>query len=191
MSTLTAQSHSNNNVEVVYNPDTVKKGVNNGNPILRPDLKPLSFSASGSLVDYIGGADKVKKLLERYINQNAASASNESLDEKSGTINLDNWKTLISGASIAGETLDELRERLSDVQDEQSSLAERYVELDKGTPEWTEIRERMLALKEEKAGLAKSIADKEEIGRKRVAARQANKAAQEQGQQVATEAAVA
>lgn len=174
---LEPQTHVNNNTTVQYNPDTVKKGTSAGNPILRPDLSPLTLSVSGTLADYIGGPDKVKALLVRYVQQNAAAASREALDKDTNSIDLEDWNKLISGVSIAGETLDELRDRLDELKTQGLELSDEYMK-DETTPErQVEIKKEMQSLREERASIEKSIADKEEIGRKRVAARKANEEA--------------
>lgn len=183
MSTLTAQTHSNNSVSLEFVPDTIKKGTSVGNPILRPNLKSLNDE---QLVGYIGGPEKVRKLLERYVSQNAAVASREAFDDKTATIDLEDWNKLISGVSIAGETLDELRDRLDEVKDNALKIADEYMESE--PTRQAELKLELGKLKEEKAQLEKSIAEKEEIGKKRVAARKANELAKTQN---APEAAAA
>ncbi len=77
---ITEVTHTNNGVALGFKLDTIRKGTNAGNPIYRPQLEALTLTVSGTLADYLGGADKVQKLLVRQIQQNAAAASREALE---------------------------------------------------------------------------------------------------------------
>ena len=171
--TLETQIHEKNNVKMQYIPGVIAKGTSVGNPILRPALDKVTRE---DRFNYVGGLDAVDKLVSRYINAQAAVASREAFDEKEGTIDLKDWLSLIDGSGVAGETLDELRDRLDAVRDEQAALFEEYVLAEPGEQQ-NAIREKLAALKKEGQSIKTTIADKEEIARKRVAQRKANEAA--------------
>src|SRR3954469_641740 len=97
---LSPQTYVSNGVELTFIPDTIKKGVSVGNPILRPETKSLSLTVGGSLSDFLGGEACVRKILERIIQQDAAAASRESYKEETGNFDLEQWKNEIAGVSI-------------------------------------------------------------------------------------------
>jgi len=171
--TLETQIHEKNGVKLSYIPGVISKGTSVGNPILRPDLASVSREER---FNYVGGLDAVDKLVSRYINAQAAVASREAFDEKEGTIDLKDWLSLIDGSGVAGETLDELRDRLEALRDEQESLFSDFMLAEPGDAQ-NAIREKLMNLKKEGQSIKTTIADKEEIARKRVAQRKANEAA--------------
>jgi len=102
--------------------------------------------------------------------------SREAFDEKEGNIDLKDWLSLIDGSGVAGETLDELRDRLEALRDEQETLFSDFMLANEGE-EKEAIKTKLMALKKEGQAIKSTIADKEEIARKRVAQRKANEAA--------------
>jgi len=171
--TLNEQTHEKNGVKMVYIPGVITKGTSVGNPILRPALDKITRDER---FQYVGGLDAVDKLVTRYINAQAAVASREAFDEKEGNIDLKDWLSLIDGSGVAGETLDELRDRLEALRDEQETLFSDFMLANEGE-EKEAIKTKLMALKKEGQAIKSTIADKEEIARKRVAQRKANEAA--------------
>ena len=167
---MEAQTFTQNNLELTYTPDKIKKGTSVGNPILRPVLsdKDLKFR-----IDWLGGDAVVLKLLDRIINADAAEASREAYDEKSGSFDVNKWREVLSGTNTAAETLDELRDRLQETKDNQLALV-MSDDFDKSNPEQMG---KLKALQADRLALEKVIADKEEANARRVANRKANEAA--------------
>lgn len=118
MQTLTPQEVVQNDVKVVFNPDKIKKGKAVGNPTLRPELNKLSFP---ELIKYVG-EKQTQAILIQKLNALANNCFNDAVNEDTGELDLEQWSKLIQGIAIQGETLDDLRDRLLEIGEEQRKL---------------------------------------------------------------------
>lgn len=156
-----------NGVNVKYNADKIKKGRAVGNPTLRGNFDELSKE---DLLKLIGGEEKVKDLIIRTLSSRAHEIFTDCFDSETGDFDEETWKQLAAGMSVAGETLQDLRDRDSEISSEVMALVTSGKPLEEVVPRITELKEESRSVKE-------AIAKKEAINEARVAKRKANEEA--------------
>lgn len=191
MQTLTTQYNVQNGVKLPFIPAKILKGPNNGNPTLKPDFKSLvddgSLPAPAftpellNLIKYVG-VNESYGILTGKINTLAVNVYNSAkkTDEEgkeTGELDLDLWQQLIAGATIAGETIADLEEKL----DELSEQFEAIANGEANTPEeFAELKIKLKAISSEKAKIKETLAQRQEqaklVAEKRAKTREANEA---------------
>ncbi len=169
--TLTPQKVVQNEVEVTFNPDKIKKGTAAGSATLRPDLSKLDLAAK---IKYIGEKN-VDGILIQKMNSLANAVFNASVNEDTGELDIEKWSKLIQGIAIQGETLEDLRDRLLEIGDEQRKmLLDESIPLESIRPKIKELSKEVQEIEET---IQKREADFAERAAKRKATQEAAKAA--------------
>lgn len=168
-----------NGVKIIYTPGQITRGKAKGRATLKGNFDKLTDE---DLMKLVGGAKGLRKLAERELHAEANSyfvdATHDDADNET-EFDFETWQKLASGVSIPGQTLGDIEDSIAEIKEAVYAMMTATIERKAAGQSGELTQEETVTFKEHSEDLKRLMAAKavkEEINKKRVEVRMANKA---------------